>query len=331
MKIKEVADRLKISQRAIRFYEDKGLITPSKQDDNQYRMFDEEDIWRLQTIIALRESGMAVSDIRAALSDIEAQGNSQLRYFLELQRSVMFSKWVEMKQIIETTDEMIETLKENHVLPLDDIYTLAEGSRRLREQRAWQDKWGFDSLASVHDQLVKEDKQKYRDYDEALRLIVKWVSPIFGERGLDIGTGTGNLLGRLINEGAVMAGVDQSNEMLKECQRKFSEIETKLGNFLALPYLDGKFDFVVSSFALHHLTRVQTLMAIQEMRRVLKTHGRICIADLMIDREECAVCEDDEEYIPLYELVNLFENNGYITKHLKINELLHVVLAVPIR
>jgi len=99
MKIKEVADRLKISQRAIRFYEGKGLIAPSKQDDNQYRMFDEEDIWRLQTIIALRESGMSVSDIRAALSDIDAKGNSQLRYLLELQRSVMFSKWVEMKQL----------------------------------------------------------------------------------------------------------------------------------------------------------------------------------------------------------------------------------------
>ena len=65
---------------------------------------------RLQTIIALRESGMAVSYIQAALSEIEVQGNSQFRYFLELQRSVMYPKWVEIKQIIETTDEMIESL-----------------------------------------------------------------------------------------------------------------------------------------------------------------------------------------------------------------------------
>jgi len=332
MKIKEVADRLKISQRAIRFYEDKGLIAPSKQADNQYRMFDEEDIWRLQTIIALRESGMSINHIRVALTDIEAKGNSQLRYLLELQRSVMFSKWVEMKQIIETTDQMIETLTNNHVVSLDDIYNLAEGSRKLREQRAWEDKWGFDLLANAHDQLVQEDNRKYKDYDEALRLIVKWVSPIRGEWGLDIGTGTGNLAGRLINEGAVMAGVDQSKEMLKACQRKFPEMETKLGNFLALPYLDGKFDFIVSSFALHHLTNDQALMAIQEMRRVLKPHGRICIGDLMIDgEEESVVNEDAEEYIPLSKLIDIFEDGGYITKHLKVNELLHIVLAVPIR
>jgi len=186
-------------------------------------------------------------------------------------------------------------------------------------------------LASIHDQLVQEDKRKYGDYDEALRLIVKWVSPIRGERGLDIGTGTGNLAGRLIDEGAVMVGVDQSKEMLKVCQRKFPKMETKLGNFLALPYLDGKFDFVVSSFALHHLTKDQTLMAIQEMRRVLKPHGRICIADLMIDREASTVHVEDEDYIPFLKLIELFENSGYITKRVKVNELLNVVLAVPIR
>jgi len=331
MKIKEVADRLKISQRAIRFYESKGLIAPSKQTNNQYRMFDEEDIWRLQTIIALRESGMSVSEIRAALSDIEVKGNSQLRYLLELQRSVMFAKWVEMKQIIETTDRMIETLKNDHAPPLNDIYSLAEGSRRLREQRAWEDRWGFDRLASVHDQLVRDDKRKYRDYDEALRLIAKWVSPMRGEQGLDIGTGTGNLAGRLIEEGVRMAGVDQSKEMLKICRRKFPEMETKLGNFLALPYMDGKFDFVVSSFAMHHLTGEQSLLAIQEMRRVLKPHGRICIADLMIGGEEGVLQGGDEDYIPLPVLIDLFENSGYITKKLKVNERLHVVLAVPIR
>jgi putative AdoMet-dependent methyltransferase len=61
-------------------------------------------------------------------------------------------------------------------------------------------------------------------------------------------------------------------------------------------------------------------MAIQEMRRVLKPHGRICIADLM-----------DHDSISLIDLVQIFENSGYITKHQKMNELLHVILAVPIR
>jgi ubiquinone/menaquinone biosynthesis C-methylase UbiE len=201
----------------------------------------------------------------------------------------------------------------------------------LREQREWVDKWGFDQLASVHDQLVQEDSRKYKNYDEALELIVKLLSPLAGEKGLDIGTGTGNLAGRLSAEGVMMAGVDQSREMLLACQRKFPEMETKLGNFLALPYLDGKFDFVVSSFALHHLTGDQIPLALQEMQRVLKPHGRICIADLMKDGNQGSADENDEDYIHLSKLIALFESNGYITKEIGINDKLHIVLAVPIR
>lgn len=330
MKIKEAAERLGISQRAIRFYEKQGLLSPSRQQHNGYREFGEEDIWRLQTIVALREAGMPIADIRTALAEIDAKDEDRLMELLELQRSVMFAKWVEMKQMIETADRMIETLRQNRTLPIDDIYQLAESSRILREQRAWEDRWGFDELAGDHDRLVREDKTKYPDYDEALRLIVKRAAPVRGERGLDIGTGTGNLAGLCLEAGAAMAAVDQSKEMLKACRRKFPEVETRLGNFLALPYLDGRFDFVVSSFALRHLTGSQMLLAVQEMRRVLKPHGRICIADLMTIGESGA-CGSSETGLPLPALLDALETNGYITKLDQMGERLHVVLAVPVR
>ncbi|MDQ0191785.1 MerR family transcriptional regulator [Paenibacillus wynnii] len=325
MKIKEVADRLKISARAIRFYEEKGLITPTK-GENSYRYFSEKEIWRLQTIIALREAGMPVEDIRKALQNIEGQDNEELQYYLELQRSVLFTKWVEIKHIIDTTDYMIDMVKKQQVLPLNDIYTLAEGSRRLREHRSsWEDKWDFDARAEIHDEIVLNEASEYKDYGAALALTVQWLAPIHGEKGLDIGTGTGNLAEKLIAHGAIMAGVDQSKEMLKLCRLKLPALETKLGNFLAIPYLDHKFDFVVSSFAFHHLTESQQALAIEEMRRVLKPHGRICITDCMIMDEDPT--GDGSET----RLIKLFETKGYLTKHQRINERLHIVYAVPIR
>ncbi|WP_410511964.1 MerR family transcriptional regulator [Paenibacillus sp. BR2-3] len=336
MKIKEAADKLKISARAIRFYEEKGLISPSKRD-NTYRDFSEKEIWRLQTIISLREAGMPVEDIRKALLEMEGQDHEELQYYLELQRSVLFGKWVELKHVIDTTDYMIDMVKKQKALPIDDIYALAESSRRLREHRSsWQDKWNFDMRAGIHDEYVSKETSEYKDYEAALGLTVQWLAPISGEKGLDIGTGTGNLAGRLMALGAAMAGVDQSKEMLKQCRLKFPALETKLGNFLALPYMDGRFDFAVSTFAFHHLSENQKMLAIEEMRRVLKPHGRICITDLMLADEEAAAvyangAGTDEQYGSLTGLLTLFENMGYITKHQRINELLHIVYAVPIR
>ncbi|WP_125666657.1 MerR family transcriptional regulator [Paenibacillus baekrokdamisoli] len=317
MQIKEVATKLNISPRAIRFYEEKGLISPIKQAHNQYRTFTEQDIWRLQTILSLREAGMPLESIKHALAEMDEDNIQELRYYLELQRSVLVAKWLEMKQVIETTDHMITLLKVNRTLPLEAIYKLAEGSKTLKEQRtAWKDTWHYDELAPTHDERAASHSGEYTYYEDTLNLIVKWVSAIQGEHGLDLGTGTGNLAGKFIAGGIHMSGVDQSKEMLRHSQRKYPTLEGRLGNFLAIPYLEGVFDFVVSSFAFHHLTNEQQLLALTEMRRVLKPRGRICIAGPMSS---------------LLHLSHWFEENGYLLKQQLIHTVIPIIYAVPIR
>ncbi|SEB49167.1 methyltransferase domain-containing protein [Paenibacillus sp. GP183] len=348
MKIKDVATKLNISPRAIRFYEDKGLISPYKQENNLYRTFNEKEVWRLQTIISLREAGMTIADIKKALPEVDEKDKEQLQYYLEMQRSIIFSQWLELKQIIETTDTMIELLKYKNSLPLNDIFLLAEGSKRLREMRKnWRDKWDFDHQAKTHDERVLNNDNEYKGYEEALKITIQWVSPRVGERGLDIGTGTGNLAGKFLDKGVQMAGIDQSKEMMKQCRSKHPQMEIKLGNFLAIPYLDGQFDFIVTTFALHHISDEQKLLALDEMRRVLKPHGRICITDLMFENEtkkelyikdlneqgktDLIKTIQNEYYSICSSLLNWFDENGYITKHRQLNDLLYIVYAVPIR
>ncbi|MGQ7890113.1 MerR family transcriptional regulator [Paenibacillus sp. WC2504] len=348
MKIKELAEKLNISPRTIRFYEQKGLIFPHKQEHNLYRRFTEKEVWRLQTIISLREAGMTIEDIKKALPQADDEDTEQLQYYLEMQRSIIFSQWLELKQIIETTDTMIDLLKYQQTLPLDDIFLLAEGSKRLRETRKnWNDKWNFDHQALNHDNNVVNNDREYKDYEKALQTTIDWVAPKAGERGLDIGTGTGNLAGKFLDKGIPMAGIDQSKEMLKHCGRKHPQMELKLGNFLAIPYLDGQFDFIVSSFALHHISDEQKILALGEMRRVLKPHGRICITDLMFENDDQKVqyiadlerqgrTDDIQLILNAYyatssTLLSWFDENGYITKHKQLNELLTMVYAVPIR
>lgn len=325
MNIKEAADKLGITSRAIRFYEKKGLLSPAKQASNRYRSFSEQDIWRLQTIVSLREAGMSLSDIKQALERWEVDGMEELQYYLELQRSILMSEWLQIKQIVETTDRMIELLKNERVLPLEHIFGLASASKRLREQRInWKDRWDFNRLASTHDERVAASEGNYADYGEALERIVQLIAPAKGERGLDIGTGTGNLAGKFLERGCAMSGVDQSREMLRLCQAKHPAMETRLGNFLALPYVREQFDFVVSSFAFHHLAGEQQQLALEEMDRVLKPSGRIAVADLM-DAEENAQARSG--YPSVRALSRWFAEHGYTADLHSLNEHLHVLIA----
>jgi putative AdoMet-dependent methyltransferase len=328
MKINEVAKRLKISPRSIRFYEEKGLISPAKEPDNLYRSFSEKDIWRLQTIISLREAGMPIADIRLALEQSDDDNMEELRYYLELQRSVMMSEWLQIKQIIETTDHMIELLGTKKTLPLGHVFRLAEESKQLREQRGnWKDKWNYNEQAPTHDERVAANSGTYADYDLALDLIVRSVSPQAGEKGLDIGTGTGNLAAKFMERGASMSGIDQSKEMLRQCRLKLPALEARIGNFLALPYLEEQFDFIVSSFAFHHLNSDQQLLALEEIRRVSKPDGRISIAALMNSDARSGSANDNSHYPELRTLTHWFEVNGYRVETIQMNDLLHIVNA----
>lgn len=70
MKIKEVCTRTGLTKRAVRFYEEKGLITPAAAP-NDYREFSDEDLNRLQLIAKLRALRMPVEQIGQLLANLE--------------------------------------------------------------------------------------------------------------------------------------------------------------------------------------------------------------------------------------------------------------------
>lgn len=288
MQIKEMASRLQITPRAIRYYEEKGLIKPGKANESGYRHFTEADVWRLQTIITLREVGMPIEEIRELLEQMDDEEGSLLHY-LELQRSFMYSRWVEMSKVIQTTEAMIERIRSYRDVDPASLYELAEVNKRLRQTRDnWIDRWNFNQIADSYDEMVAMKRDGFNPFDryeDVLHEVVEAIGPRPGETGLDAGAGTGNLARCFIQKGVRMSGFDQSPEMLRKCRQKNPQMESKLGTFFAFPFLENRFDFVATSYALNHLTDDQKLLALAECRRVLKPGGRLVIADLMFEDE----------------------------------------------
>ena len=70
MLINEVIRQVDLTRRAVKFYEEKGLIKPSK-DSNGYRNYTEEDIQRLKEISVYRKLGISIPDIKRILEGKE--------------------------------------------------------------------------------------------------------------------------------------------------------------------------------------------------------------------------------------------------------------------
>ncbi|GIF05064.1 MerR family transcriptional regulator [Actinoplanes siamensis] len=66
MRIGELSDRCGASPRSLRYYEQQGLIAPSRAA-NGYRQYGELTIVRVRNIRELLDSGLTVEDIRLSL------------------------------------------------------------------------------------------------------------------------------------------------------------------------------------------------------------------------------------------------------------------------
>lgn len=348
MKINELAQRLGVTSRTIRFYGEKGLLPSGKREANGYRYFDEEDVWRLQTIVALREFGLPLETIQQLLHGLDRGEPDTVRHQLELQRSVLFSKWIQWKSALAALDRMIEQWNDRSPLPSDDLFRLADSIKQIKSDRfSWTDRWNYDLKADQFD--IGNESPLGRlatpsEYDTALRYSVEWIAPQPGETGVDIGAGTGNLTSRLMHKGAVLFAVEQSKSMLARCRAKLPAVTCKLGNFLALPFFEGQFDFAATSFAFHHLNEEQQLLALEEMNRVLKPQGRLVITGLMYENADARqqlllkLQESGQEELirELHEryptdrsrLLAWLREHGYITVQQQLSPWIHMVYGM---
>jgi len=71
-RIRDVADSLSLTLRAIRFYESKGLITPARDDHN--RFFSARDVEQLRLIQKLKLFGLSLLEIKRVLAAHPADG-----------------------------------------------------------------------------------------------------------------------------------------------------------------------------------------------------------------------------------------------------------------
>ena len=68
MRLIEVIKQVDLSKRAIKFYEEKGLLK-TKRDSNGYRNYTDKDISLLKEISSYRKMGIGLSDIKEILND----------------------------------------------------------------------------------------------------------------------------------------------------------------------------------------------------------------------------------------------------------------------
>ena len=113
MKFKEAQKATGLSAKAIRLYEEKGLVHVKRQD-NDYRAYDEADIKQLLYIKGLRKLGISIAEIK------QIQDNEQTLVDVLTQHKNALTEENEKKKIwIDICDEICKDLEKGN--PFDEI------------------------------------------------------------------------------------------------------------------------------------------------------------------------------------------------------------------
>lgn len=140
----------------------------------------------------------------------------------------------------------------------------------------------YNRLSRWYDLFSSEERAIQR---QALKLL----NPQPGEAILEIGCGTGHLLSGLakqIGQAGLAVGVDISHEMGKVVARRLHQkghdrqSTAITGDAVSLPFRSDSFHAAISTFTLELFSEAEIEQVLAELRRVLKTTGRMVIASL---------------------------------------------------
>lgn len=120
LQIGELAEASGVSTKAIRYYEEVGVIPPAERAENGYRLYGAEDVQRLRFIRSARNLDFSLDDLKEVLA-LRDQGEAPCSYVAQLleQKSVEIAERIRQLQTLQ--QELQQLVAQAADLPDDDI------------------------------------------------------------------------------------------------------------------------------------------------------------------------------------------------------------------
>lgn len=236
------------------------------------------DETRLRLLLVLNRYELNVNE----LVDILAMGQSRVsRHLKILSASGLLSSrrdglWIFYSAVHDGSgrafiDAIFPFLEESGQTKAD--LAMAAG---IIDERTSKTNQFFNTIAEDWDHMARELLGNFAFENHVLDLM-----PAHCQVAVDLGCGTGSMLGKFLLKADTAIGVDGSARMLELARRRLGDnmerISLRIGDLEHLPLRDAEADFVSINLVLHHLSSPQTVL--QEVKRVLSPGGVFVLSD----------------------------------------------------
>lgn len=159
----EVARLSGLSVRALRHYDEIGLLKPLTVGENGYRYYGPDELLRLQQILLQRELGVPLEEIRRAL---DAPDFDRLAA-LEAHRDRLAAEARRYADLVKTLDQTLAALKGDGQMDETAMYKGFDPKKQA-EHEAWLvDRYGEGVRAEIDESKARTKAWKQADFDAA--------------------------------------------------------------------------------------------------------------------------------------------------------------------
>jgi len=173
--VKQLSDLAEVSVRTLHYYDEIGLLHPSKVGANGYRYYDDEALYRLQQILFYREIGLELMQIKEILNS----PNFDLVAALRSHRTVLQEKINRLQKLVSTVDSTIMHRVGEIEMSKKRLFEAFSDEKQKQYEREARLQWGPDtvnqsiklwnSYTDAQKQAIAEEgNQIYSDIVDAL-------------------------------------------------------------------------------------------------------------------------------------------------------------------
>lgn len=143
-----------ITPRTLHFYDEIGLLKPSRVGDNGYRYYGKESVLRLQQILLYRQMELPLEEIKRMME----RRDFDVLQALENHKIALQQKIGQMQQLVETVNNTVEYLKGKQKMDSNQLF---KGFNKEQEEA-----YAREAETMYDPEIVRASNKKWQGYSE---------------------------------------------------------------------------------------------------------------------------------------------------------------------
>lgn len=164
-----------VSIKALHHYDATGLLPPSGRSEAGYRLYNRQDLYRLQQILFYRELDFPLKEIKRIL---DAPGFDLLTA-LKSHRKELMTRSKQVKELISTIDRTIKRIKGEEKMVTDrDLYKGFSKEKKERYDKEARALYGNEKVDAVNKRIKGMSKSQWENVQTEAEEINKDLLPL---------------------------------------------------------------------------------------------------------------------------------------------------------